>query len=127
LNAFFASLSFASSASSTSRSRPALYGYVEGYPRAAVVPYDYAVVTRASPECLLFPIAFAWRHYLEFALKDIIAAGRELAGQTMTYDEKLAERIRAIIPPSANIVEKKMFGGLAFLWARCSWVSQARI
>jgi TfoX/Sxy family transcriptional regulator of competence genes len=33
----------------------------------------------------------------------------------MTYDEKLAERIRRVIPPTGNIVEKKMFGGVAFL------------
>ncbi len=33
----------------------------------------------------------------------------------MTYDEKLAERIRRVIPPTGDIVEKKMFGGLAFL------------
>src|SRR6266545_297044 len=33
----------------------------------------------------------------------------------MTYDEKLAERIRRVIPPTGDIVEKKMFGGVAFL------------
>jgi len=33
----------------------------------------------------------------------------------MTYDEKLAERIRRVIPSTGGIVEKKMFGGLAFL------------
>jgi TfoX/Sxy family transcriptional regulator of competence genes len=33
----------------------------------------------------------------------------------MTYDEKLAARARGVIPPSGDIVEKKMFGGLAFL------------
>lgn len=33
----------------------------------------------------------------------------------MTYDEKLAERIRGVLPPTATIVEKKMFGGVAFL------------
>jgi hypothetical protein len=34
---------------------------------------------------MLFPIAFAWRHYLEIALKDIIAAGRDLAGEEWGY------------------------------------------
>lgn len=33
----------------------------------------------------------------------------------MSYDEKLAERIRRVIPPTEDIVEKKMFGGVAFL------------
>jgi TfoX/Sxy family transcriptional regulator of competence genes len=33
----------------------------------------------------------------------------------MTYDEKLAERIRRVTPRTADIIEKKMFGGLAFL------------
>ena len=33
----------------------------------------------------------------------------------MTFDEKLAERIRRVVPPIDHIVEKKMFGGLAFL------------
>src|SRR5262245_44549678 len=35
--------------------------------------------------------------------------------KSMTYDEKLAERIRRVLPPRAHIVEQKMFGGLAFL------------
>ncbi len=34
---------------------------------------------------MLFPIAFAWRHYTELALKDIIAAGRQLAGLEWGY------------------------------------------
>ena len=29
---------------------------------------------------MLFPIAFAWRHYVEIALKEIIAAGRGAGG-----------------------------------------------
>jgi TfoX/Sxy family transcriptional regulator of competence genes len=33
----------------------------------------------------------------------------------MTYDDKLAERIRRVTPPISTIAEKKMFGGLAFL------------
>ena len=64
------------------RNRPRdMYGYVEGYRRAAGALYQYTVETRASPDYMLFPIAFAWRHYVEIALKDIIAAGRELRGE----------------------------------------------
>ncbi|MEU8898361.1 TfoX/Sxy family protein [Nocardia sp. NPDC048505] len=33
----------------------------------------------------------------------------------MAYDEELAERIREVIEPRPPLVEKKMFGGLAFL------------
>jgi TfoX/Sxy family transcriptional regulator of competence genes len=33
----------------------------------------------------------------------------------MSYDEKLAERTRAILDSPDAVVEKKMFGGLAFL------------
>lgn len=33
----------------------------------------------------------------------------------MAYDEKLADRIRDLMPADAGVVEKKMFGGLAFL------------
>jgi TfoX/Sxy family transcriptional regulator of competence genes len=35
----------------------------------------------------------------------------------MSYDEKLAERVRRCLPPGGDVVEKKMFGGLAFLLA----------
>jgi TfoX/Sxy family transcriptional regulator of competence genes len=31
------------------------------------------------------------------------------------YDERLAERIRALLPSGVPVTEKKMFGGLAFL------------
>ncbi|MEO8277349.1 MAG: TfoX/Sxy family protein [Thermoanaerobaculia bacterium] len=34
----------------------------------------------------------------------------------MPYDEGLAERIREVLRDRADIVEKKMFGGIAFLW-----------
>ena len=33
----------------------------------------------------------------------------------MAYDEVLAERIRALVVDEADLSEKKMFGGLAFL------------
>ena len=33
----------------------------------------------------------------------------------MAYDEELADRIRFIIGMDSDVVEKKMFGGLAFL------------
>ncbi|MBM3269184.1 MAG: TfoX/Sxy family protein [Candidatus Sericytochromatia bacterium] len=33
----------------------------------------------------------------------------------MAYDEKLAERIRKVLPPDESIVERKMFGGVAWM------------
>jgi TfoX/Sxy family transcriptional regulator of competence genes len=33
----------------------------------------------------------------------------------MAYDERLAERVRAILGEEAKVEERKMFGGLAFL------------
>lgn len=33
----------------------------------------------------------------------------------MSYDEKLAERTRAVLDSHDDVIEKKMFGGLAFM------------
>jgi TfoX/Sxy family transcriptional regulator of competence genes len=33
----------------------------------------------------------------------------------MAYDEQLADRIRELVPSEADLTERKMFGGLAFL------------
>ena len=33
----------------------------------------------------------------------------------MAYDEDLADRARAVMPADAEVTERKMFGGLAFL------------
>ena len=35
----------------------------------------------------------------------------------MAYDERLAERIRALLAGDADVTEQRMFGGLAFLVA----------
>lgn len=82
-----------------------MYGYVEGYRRAAIALFDYAESSRASPDYMLFPIAFAWRHYLEIALKDIIAAGRELAGDGWGFPSghKLLDLWKAARPHIAKL------------------------
>jgi TfoX/Sxy family transcriptional regulator of competence genes len=36
-------------------------------------------------------------------------------GGTMAFDEKLAERVRGAIGKRRDVVEKKMFGGVAFM------------
>ena len=33
----------------------------------------------------------------------------------MAYDEKLAERVHALLPDHDNVTERRMFGGLAFM------------
>lgn len=33
----------------------------------------------------------------------------------MAYDERLAQRVRELLEPGAEIAERKMFGGLAFM------------
>jgi TfoX/Sxy family transcriptional regulator of competence genes len=33
----------------------------------------------------------------------------------VAYDEDLADRVRAVLPPGAAVTERRMFGGLAFL------------
>jgi TfoX/Sxy family transcriptional regulator of competence genes len=34
----------------------------------------------------------------------------------MAYNEKLAERMREILQDTKGVVEKRMFGGIAFMW-----------
>lgn len=55
-----------------------MLGYVEGYRRAAVALFESAVESN-TPDYVVLPMAFLWRHHVELALKDIIAAGRLLA------------------------------------------------
>lgn len=42
-------------------------------------------------------------------------ASRGTNGLKMAYDEALAERIRAILADRADVTERRMFGGLAFM------------
>jgi hypothetical protein len=59
--------------------RYGMYGYVEGYARAARAVFEAA--DQQNPNYFIWPLAFLWRHHLEIALKEIIAAGRELGGR----------------------------------------------
>jgi len=47
-------------------------------------------------------------------LRLIVGHGVPYAG-AVAYDERLADRIRALVAGEAGLAEKKMFGGLAFL------------
>lgn len=61
-----------------------LYSY--GYRRAAEALFDHVGgCQRMSPDYIIFPLAFLWRHHLELALKNVIASGRELQGENPTF------------------------------------------
>lgn len=57
--------------------------YKEGYRRAAVA-LAKEVERGVSPDYLVWPIAWCWRHFLELALKDIIARGTTLHDEYAT-------------------------------------------
>lgn len=67
------------------QSRGDMHAYVEGYRRLAETAFEGAMGQRMSPEYLLFPLAYLWRHYLELALKEAIAMGRVLDGGEWSY------------------------------------------
>jgi len=59
--------------------------YSLGYLRAAEALYVHSTECgRLSPDYIIFPLAFLWRHYVELALKEIIVLGRELQGEAFT-------------------------------------------
>jgi hypothetical protein len=56
-------------------------GYINGYAEAAVAVINAARDRVASPDLLVFPLVFLWRHHIELALKNVIMLGRCLAGE----------------------------------------------
>jgi len=44
-----------------------------------------------------------------------IAGGRGVRSRAVAYDDELAARIRGMLAGEADLTEKRMFGGLAFL------------
>lgn len=69
-----------------SREQP-LEGYITGYKIAAEEVFAATATKGHSPERMLFPLAFLWRHFTEVALKDIIAVGRLLENEDWTYPQ----------------------------------------
>lgn len=57
-----------------------MHGYMEGYARSACLVFDGLRSGLNSPEYLVFPLAFLWRQHIELSLKNVIALGRQLAG-----------------------------------------------
>jgi len=64
------------------RSSIRMYGYVEGYAWAARTLYAEALRHAKSPEYVIFPLAFLWRHHIELSMKWVIALGRKWEGDT---------------------------------------------
>lgn len=69
------------------RSGPGLHSYVEGYRRAALALFEEALSGTVSPDVVVFPLAFLWRHHVELALKDLIATGRALQGDESGFPQ----------------------------------------
>lgn len=64
-----------------------MQAYIDGYRNAAEALFEHAAgCQRMSPELLLFPLAFLWRHHIELALKGIIILGKEIAGEEGSFD-----------------------------------------
>lgn len=59
--------------------------YAEGYRRAAAALFEKAAARSESPEYIVWPMAFLWRHYLELALKDTILRGRALEEEPQDF------------------------------------------
>jgi hypothetical protein len=64
-----------------------IYPYAEGYRRAAAALFETAAARHESPDYILWPMAFMWRHYLELALKDTILRGRALEDEPQVSTE----------------------------------------
>jgi hypothetical protein len=70
------------------QSRPnELDGYLEGYRRAAMVLFASAIANNTSPDLVVFPLAFLWRHHIELSLKDAIATGRLLEDKDWSFPD----------------------------------------
>jgi hypothetical protein len=54
-----------------------VWPYMEGYRRSASALVR-GLESPMSPEILVFPVAFLWRHHIELGLKEIIAVGSDV-------------------------------------------------
>jgi hypothetical protein len=54
--------------------RQRLFLMTEGYKKAADTLVDEACKDRFERDCLVYPIIFCYRHYIELSLKDLIAS-----------------------------------------------------
>lgn len=59
------------------QARKDIYPYAEGFRRAAEAVFESC----RTPDLMVWPLVFLWRHYVELMLKDIISKGREIADE----------------------------------------------
>lgn len=62
-----------------------VYAYREGYRRGAMILAERAHASDEPPELLVWPVAWLWRHYLELALKETIATGKQLDDESAEW------------------------------------------
>jgi hypothetical protein len=70
------------------------YGYTEGYICASKILTDYVVdgipeerYPSSSPDILIYPILFLYRHHLEIRFKEIIKVGKSLLKEHPDYND----------------------------------------
>lgn len=82
----------------------AAYGYIYGYKYAADSLVIQVNEKAANQDILVFPIVFLYRHYLELALKYIIADGRDLLGEKRSFPTH--HKIEYLWPLTKEIIRK---------------------
>lgn len=58
------------------------YAYSLGYKRAGDILVEHVSNSESDQDTLVYPIVFAYRHYIELEMKNLIRDGRELLGVT---------------------------------------------
>jgi hypothetical protein len=61
--------------------------YASGYLEAAQIVVEAIVSSRRSPDAVVYPIGFLYRHYLELRLKTIIDQGKKLLNRRPGFPE----------------------------------------
>ncbi len=79
-----------------------IYGYVEGYRRAARLLFEHVAETERDQDTLVYPMIFLWRQAIELQLKDLIRLRGQLEGRANWHRghhdlAKLWEEARPII------------------------------
>jgi hypothetical protein len=75
-----------------------------GYLQAAQLLVKAIVNTRESPDAVVYPIAFLYRHYLELRLKTIITEGQELLGQRVEL--RMDHNLDGLLKTARKIIEE---------------------
>ncbi len=61
--------------------------HILGYSRAAQALFEHSTsCARISPDYLVFPLTFLWRHYVKLALRQIIATGQRLNQESANHE-----------------------------------------